>query len=172
MNKKIVYFIGMILVVACIVTSCSNSKKESELVTATITYKDIAKNSDFEKNHNVYSPESEIKLERDNYYLIKVICTINNGSSKKLSGLDFVSYNDKTVIYESGAIDIAPTYPINPGSSESFESYIYVDKSLDSEKKVEDKLVNTNFKFEAYLYDDLPLDEYSTKINFQGIFNR
>ena len=46
MNKKIVYFIGMILVVACIITSCSDSKKESELVTAAITYKDIAKNSE------------------------------------------------------------------------------------------------------------------------------
>lgn len=122
--------------------------------------------------NNVYSTESEIKLEKDNYYLIKVICTINNGSSKKLSGLDFVPYKDKTVLYEAGAIDIEPAYSINPGSSESFEAYIYVDKSLDSEKKTADKLVNTNFKFEAYLYDDLPLDEYSTKINFQGIFNR
>ena len=169
MYKKIIFLICIILSIAGVITSCSNIKDESELVSATITYKDIAKDSDFEKYHNVYSPEIEIELERDNYYLIKVICTINNGSSKNLSGLDFVSYNDKLVLYEEGAIDIEPTYPIAPNSIESFEAYIYVDKSLDNEEKIIAQLKNTIFKFQAYLYDDSPL--YSTKINFKGNFD-
>lgn len=168
MNKKVYFLIGIILVIAVIITSCSNSKDESELVNAAITYKDIAKDSDFEKYHNVYSPEIEIELERDNYYLIKVICTVNNGSSKNLSGLDFVSYNDKILMYESGAIDIAPTYPINPNSVESFDAYIYVDKSLDNEEKITAALSDTTFDFQAYLYDTSPVN--STKINFNGNF--
>lgn len=169
MYKKTIILISLILAIAGIITSCSNNKNEAELVSATVTYKAIAKDSDFKKYHNVYSPDVEIELERDNYYLIKVICTINNGSSKNLSGLDFVPYNDKSVIYEAGAIDIAPTYPINANSTESFEAYIYIDKSLDNEEKITSELTDTIFKFQAYLYDDSPLN--STEITFEGNFD-
>ncbi len=169
MNKKLILIVALVLITACVITSCSNKNiDESKLISVSVTYKGIATANDFEKYHNVYSPYTEIKLERENYYLIKVLCTVSNDSSKNLSGLDFVTYSDKYVLYEADAIDIEPTYPIAPNSCESFEAYIYVDKSLDTEEKIINKLADTNFKFEAYLYKDIPLDKYSTKINFQS----
>lgn len=169
-SKKILIFVFVFIISVLFVSCSNNTKVDLELISISVTYKDVATDSDFKKYHNVYSAETEIKLERDNYYLIKVICTINNRSSKKLSGLDFVSYSDEYVLYEAGAIDIEPTYQIEPNSNESFEAYIYVDKSLDSEEKISRKLIDTDFKFEAYIYDNIPLDEYSTKINLQGYF--
>lgn len=182
MNKKIILFIVLILVFAFIAVSCSNIKKELEslkeldTITATISYKDVAKDSDFEKYKNSFPseyaapPDYEIEFEKDNYYLIKVVCTINNGSSKNLSYLYFESYKDSMLMYAAEAINVAPSYPMSPHSTESFDAYIYVDKSLDTEEKIKNELADTDFKFTAYLYDDSPL--YSKQIDFQGTFNR
>lgn len=155
------------------VSSCSNNKSNgnySDLITISLSYNGVATINDFEKHNEAYSNSSGIKLDRDDYYLIKLTCTVNNQSNKKLSGLDFVSYCDKSILYESGAIDRAPTNYIESNSSESFDAYIYVDKSLDSKEKIINTLKNTEFHLTSFIYDDTPLDEYSTKINLRGKF--
>lgn len=171
MKNKIIFSIILILIISFAVYSCSSNKKtDNELITVSVTYKDVATESDFEKYNNVYEPGTEIKLERDNYYLIKVRCTVFNNSSQNLSGLDFVTYSDENLLYEAGAIDIEPTYPIQPNSRDSFDAYIYVNKSLDNEEKITSALENEPFNFTAFLYDKLPLEEYTTEISFQGKF--
>lgn len=170
MNRKIALLICLVPLVALILTSCSSNKDLSKSVTATVAYKAAASESDFAKSHDVYSAETDIQMEKDNYYLVKVACTFKNDTAKTMSGIEFVPYSSDMLTYDSEGIDIAPSYDIEPGASKTVDAYIYVDKSLDSTDKINEKLNNTKFEFKAFLYDDVPVEDKSSTINFEGTF--
>lgn len=170
MNRKIVLLICLVPLVALVLTSCSGNKDLSKSVTATVAYKAAASESDFAKSHDVYSAETDIQLEKDNYYLVKVACTFKNDTAKTMSGIEFVPYSSDMLTYDSEGIDIAPSYDIEPGASKTVDAYIYVDKSLDSADKINEKLNNTKFEFKAFLYEDVPVEDKSSTINFDGTF--
>ena len=148
---------------------------DANLVTATVKYKDIAKDSDFawQKRNNAYSSDGipKVELEKDGYYMIKIVCTINNGSSRNLACLNFVPYKDSQIMYEEDAIDIDPPalYTIDPHTSDSVEAYIFVNKSLDTEQKIDEALKNETILFRAVLYtDDESPQVEGLNINIQG----
>lgn len=171
MNKKNIIFIVLVFAIVLVFSACSNNNlPDSDLISITVTYKETATEDDLKKYHNVYSADTEIALEKDNYYLIKVICTLNNQSSKILSLIDFVSYSNEYVLYEAGAIDIEPMYQIDPNTVESFEAYIYIDKTLDNEEKIKKALAEMKFSFSARSYDEPPPGAYGNTILFDGKF--
>ncbi len=172
MKRKSLLFIVLIITLALVFSSCARftvkeAKEAAEQITATITYKEVATKSDFQRMNNAYSdPPREVPLEEDDYYLVKFSCTFNNNAAKNISFISFKPYSDGVVNISDEAIDIFPTYYIEPNSSESFDAYIYIDKSLDSEEKINEKLSGMTFDFEA----DYSKDEFENplKISFKG----
>ena len=113
----------------------------------------------------------KVELEKDGYYMIKIVCTINNGSSRNLACLNFVPYKDSQIMYEEYAIDIDPPalYTIDPHTSDSVEAYIFVNKSLDTEQKIDEALKNETILFRAVLYtDDESPQVEGSNINIHG----
>lgn len=129
-------------------TSCSNNS-EKDIIKINISYEGLVDKDDFERYNNAYSSDyenGELEFSRDNYNMIKIICDVKNESANKLFELDFVSYKDENVFYESGAIDIEPSVPIEPNSTHSYEAYIYVNKNLNDDE-ISQVMKNTDFKF-------------------------
>lgn len=161
LKRSVSLFLVLLLIVG-VFTACAKKDKDDEanLVTATVKYKDIAKDSDFawQKRNNAYSSDGipKVELEKDGYYMIKIICTINNGSSRNLACLNFVPYKDSQIMYEEDAIDIDPPalYTIDPRTSDTVEAYIFVNKSLNTEPKINEALKNETILFRAVLYTD------------------
>lgn len=90
LKRSVSLFLVLLLIIG-VFTACATKDKDDDanLVTATVKYKDIAKDSDFDwqKRNNAYSSDSipKVELEKDGYYMIKIVCTINNGSSRNLA---------------------------------------------------------------------------------------
>ena len=109
LKRSVSLFLVLLLIIG-VFTACTKKDKDDEanLVTATVKYKDIAKDSDFawQKRNNAYSSDGipKVELEKNGYYMIKIVCTINNGSSRNLACLNFVPYKDSQIMYEEDAI--------------------------------------------------------------------
>lgn len=74
-------------------------------------------------------------------------------------------------MYEEDAIDIDPPalYTIDPHTSDTVEAYIFVNKSLNTEPKINEALKNKKILFRAVLYtDDESPQVEGLNINIQG----
>lgn len=103
--------------------------------------------------------------------LCKFYCVFEGVPIANLLCLNFVPYKDSQIMYEEYAIDIDPPalYTIDPHTSDSVEAYIFVNKSLDTEQKIDEALKNETILFRAVLYtDDESPQVEGSNINIHG----
>ena len=160
----------LICVTACVFSSCvklTEANKAEKQITATITYKEVATESDFQRYNNAYSdPPREVPLEKDGYYLVKFECLIDNESSNDVSMINLIPVSNEWISYEADAVDIEATMPISSYTSEARDVYLYINKSLDTEEKTNEQLNNMTFEFEAQLFNEN--NKFISSVLFKG----
>lgn len=153
-NHRLIAII-LAFIMMLIFASCSDNN-EADAVKINISYAGLATMNDFERYNNAYSNEWQtgaFTLSKDGYNMHKIICEVQNESQKELSELDFVSYKDENIFYENGAIDIEPSVPIEPNSTQTYEAYIYINNDLNEDEVIQ-VVESTDFNFEISKSDN------------------